>query len=138
MSLDSLPSRYPVLCRGQSQQALPVDMKPAVIASAARQSSVSQEHTMSCFVYIMTNANETVLYTGVTNNLERRVYQHRTSEGSTFTKRHQVKKLVFYERFKNMNDAIAAEKRIKAGSRVNKIKLIEEQNPAWNDLADKD
>ena len=91
---------------------------------------------MSYFVYIMTNANETVLYTGVTNNLERRIHQHRTGEGSSFTKRHQVKKLVFYERCENTNDAIAAEKRIKAGSRANKIKLIEEQNPAWNDLAD--
>ena len=91
---------------------------------------------MSYFVYIMTNANETVLYTGVTNNLERRVHQHRTGEGSTFTKRYQVIKLVFYERFEKIDDAIAAEKRIKAGSRASKIKLIEEQNPAWNDLAD--
>ncbi len=91
---------------------------------------------MSYFVYIMTNANETVLYTGVTKNLERRAHQHRTGEGSSFTKRHQVKKLVFYERFENINDA-TAEKMIKAGSRANKIKLIEEQNQAWNDLADK-
>jgi len=125
--------------RGQSQQALPVDLKPAAIARRNDEAIFCFPRTYDeLFCLHHTNANETVLYTGVTNNLERRVYQHRTGEGSAFTKRHQVKKLAFYERFENMNDAIAAEKRIKAGSRANKIKLIEEQNPAWNDLADKD
>lgn len=91
---------------------------------------------MSTFVYIMTNANHTVLYTGMTNNLARRVAEHRSGEGSAFTKRYQVKKLVFCEPFDRPVDAIAAEKRIKAGSRKKKIALIEEQNPFWRDLSE--
>ena len=89
---------------------------------------------MSYFVYIMANTNHKVLYTGVTNHLARRVHQHRTGEGSAFTKRYRVKKLVFYERFDRPEDAIAAEKRIKAGSRAKKTTLIEEMNPSWTDL----
>ena len=90
---------------------------------------------MSHFVYIMTNANCTVLYTGMTNDLTRRVHEHRTGEGSTFAKRYKVTKLVFYARFDKPSDAIAAEKRIKSGSRARKVSLIEEQNPRWKDLA---
>ena len=91
---------------------------------------------MSTFVYIMTNTNHTVLYTGVTNNLAGRVQEHRTGEGSAFTKRYKINKLVFCDRFDRPVDAIAAEKRIKAGSRQKKIDLIEEQNPFWKDLTE--
>ena len=84
----------------------------------------------------MTNANHSVLYTGVTNNLTRRVHEHSSGEGSVFTKRHQIRKLVFWERFEGSLDAIAAEKRIKAGSRKKKTRLIEELNPFWRDLAE--
>ena len=90
---------------------------------------------MSYFVYIMTNTNHKVLYTGVTNHLTRRVYEHRNGKGSAFTKQYRVKKLVFYERFDRPEDAIAAEKRIKGGSRAKKTALIEEMNPSWTDLA---
>jgi putative endonuclease len=90
---------------------------------------------MSYFVYIMTNATHSVLYTGITNNLARRVHEHCNGEGSVFTKRYQIRKLVFWERFERSMDAIAAEKRIKAGSRKRKIGLIEELNPLWGDLA---
>jgi len=83
----------------------------------------------------MTNIGNTVLYTGVTNSLLRRVNQHKAGTGSAFTSRYKTHKLVFYERFVRIGDALAAEKRIKAGSRAQKIKLIEEQNPEWNDLA---
>ncbi len=83
---------------------------------------------------MMTNQNNTVIYTGVTNDIERRVAEHKGKKGSLFTKRFNVNKLVFYERFGRISDAIAAEKRIKAGSRAKKIKLIEAMNPDWNDL----
>jgi putative endonuclease len=86
------------------------------------------------WVYIMTNLSNTVLYTGVTNNLRRRVGEHKAGLGSAFTSKYKVHKLVFYERFVRITDAIAAEKRIKAGSRARKIKLIEERNPEWRDL----
>ena len=86
------------------------------------------------WVYIMTNIGNTVLYTGVTNNLERRVRQHKAGTGSAFASRYKTHKLVFDERFVRITDALAAEKRIKAGSRAKKVKLIEEGNPQWNDL----
>jgi putative endonuclease len=88
-----------------------------------------------CWVYIMTNVNNTVLYTGVTNDLQRRVGEHKAGIGSAFTSRYKTHKVVFYERFVRITDALAAEKRIKAGSRAKKIKLIEERNPGWNDLS---
>ncbi len=90
----------------------------------------------SYYVYIMTNQNNTVIYTGVTNNLERRIAEHKDKKGSSFTSRYNVNKLVFSERFDRITDAIAAEKKIKSGSRAKKIKLIETMNPEWDDLCD--
>ncbi|MBO8131321.1 MAG: GIY-YIG nuclease family protein [Candidatus Marinimicrobia bacterium] len=86
------------------------------------------------YVYIMTNKNNTVLYTGVTNNLKVRVYEHKVGIGSTFTKRYNINKLVYYEIYENPIDAISREKQIKAGSRRNKIDLINSVNPEWMDL----
>jgi len=83
---------------------------------------------------MMTNHNKTVIYTGVTNNLIRRVRQHKDKEGCSFTKRYSIIKLVYYELFDSIYDAIAAEKKIKSGSRAKKITLIESSNPNWNDL----
>jgi putative endonuclease len=88
------------------------------------------------WVYMMTNRNKTVIYTGVTNDLSRRVQEHRDKEGSSFAKRYNVTMLVYYESFSRIYDAIAAEKRIKAGSRAKKIALIESANPGWKDLYD--
>ena len=82
----------------------------------------------------MTNINNTVLYTGVTNDLERRVAEHKDKKGSSFTSKYNVTRLVFYERFDRVYDAIGAEKRIKAGSRAKKIEIIEKMNPNWQDL----
>ena len=82
----------------------------------------------------MTNTNNTVLYTGVTNNLVRRVAEHKDKKGSTFTSKYNVTKLVFYERFDQIYDAVAAEKKLKAGSRAKKIEKIEATNPNWQDL----
>ena len=86
------------------------------------------------WVYIMTNAANSVLYTGVTNDLERRVAQHKEGTGSSFTSKYNVTKLVFCEQVSRIDDAIAAEKKIKAGSRAKKIELIESINPDWHDL----
>jgi putative endonuclease len=86
------------------------------------------------YVYIMTNKNNSILYTGVTNDLKRRVYEHKNKLVEGFTKKYNIDKLVFYEVYDDINSAIAIEKQIKGGSRVKKIKLIEEINSMWNDL----
>ena len=86
------------------------------------------------YVYIMTNRYHTVLYTGVTNHLIRRVYQHKTGKGGKFTSRYRATKLVYFETFASIDRAIAREKQIKAGSRGKKVKLIDAQNPEWKDL----
>jgi putative endonuclease len=85
-------------------------------------------------VYIMTNAHNTVLYTGVTNNLARRVYEHKNGLGSAFTKKYNVNKLVYYEIGNSIHSAIAREKQIKGGSRKKKVDLINSLNPEWKDL----
>jgi putative endonuclease len=85
-------------------------------------------------VYIMTNAHNTVLYTGVTNNLARRVYEHKNGLGGAFTKKYNANKLVYYEVGNNIHSAIAREKRIKGGSRKKKVDLINSLNPKWKDL----
>ena len=89
------------------------------------------------YIYIMTNFNNKVLYTGVTNNLIRRVYEHRTGMGGIFTKKYKVKKLVYYQETEDIQTALAREKQIKAGSRLKKIALIEEMNASWEDLYEK-
>jgi putative endonuclease len=86
------------------------------------------------YVYIMTNKYNTVLYTGVTNNLNNRVMEHKSKTGSKFTAKYNIQKLVFYECFLYINDAIAREKQIKAGSRQKKIDLVERTNKNWEDL----
>ena len=85
----------------------------------------------------MTNQDHTVIYTGVTNNLERRVIEHRSGEGSGFTKKYKLYKLVYYEAGNDITSAISREKQIKAGSRQKKIDLINSLNPNWEDLYEK-
>ena len=89
----------------------------------------------SYYVYIMTNENNTVLYTGVTNDLERRLSEHKTGTGGIFTSKYRVAKLVYYEVTNQIEDAIMREKQIKKGSRRKKIVLIERENSAWKDLS---
>jgi putative endonuclease len=84
-------------------------------------------------VYIMTNVHHTVLYTGVTNNLQRRVLEHREGKAG-FTKKYKITQLVFFECGDDINTAIAREKQIKGGSRRKKIDLINSMNPRWKDL----
>ncbi len=81
------------------------------------------------YVYILTNKNNRVLYTGVTNNLERRVFEHKHKLVPGFTKKYNVEKLVWYSTLSDIRMAIAEEKRIKAGSRAKKIKRVEDMNP---------
>jgi putative endonuclease len=87
-------------------------------------------------VYILTNKNKTVLYTGVTNDLRRRVSEHKLKILPGFTKQYNVDKLVYFEWFEDAANAIAREKQIKADSRAKKIALIEGFNREWNDLYD--
>ncbi len=89
------------------------------------------------FVYIMTNPKNTVLYTGVTNDLKKRVYEHREKLLDGFTKKYNIAKLVYYEVFRDSYNSIVREKQIKGGSREKKIDLIDSFNPKWQDLYDK-
>jgi len=86
------------------------------------------------YVYIATNKNNSVLYTGVTNDLLRRMHEHKKGLIKGFTKRYRVNKLVFYETFNNPRDAIGAEKKIKGWLRKKKINLIKSKNPEFKDL----
>jgi putative endonuclease len=86
------------------------------------------------YVYILTNKHNKVLYTGVTNNLQRRVYEHREKLIEGFTKKYNVDKLVYYEETESSEAAILREKQIKGGSRQKKLDLIEGMNPGWRDL----
>ena len=85
-------------------------------------------------VYILTNKNHTVLYTGVTNDLQKRTWEHKEKAHDGFTKRYNVNKLVYCESFQDIRDAIAREKQIKAGSRQKKLDLINSMNKEWRDL----
>ncbi len=87
------------------------------------------------YVYILTNVPRTVMYVGVTNDLERRLGEHKSGLGGAFTKRYRVHTLVYFEEFQRIEDAIASEKRIKGWSRAKKNALIEQSNPSWTDLA---
>ncbi|NLI97530.1 GIY-YIG nuclease family protein [bacterium] len=89
---------------------------------------------MSYYVYIMINPTNKVIYTGVTNDLIRRVYEHRNKLVSGFTRKYNIVKLVYYEIFPDPQGAIAREKALKGSSRSRKIKLIEGMNPLWRDL----
>jgi len=86
-------------------------------------------------VYIMTNEWNTVLYTGVTNDLQRRVYEHKEKLVEGFTKKYNIGKLVYYETTDDVKSAIAREKQIKAGSRKKKVELVEGMNSEWSDLS---
>jgi len=86
------------------------------------------------YVYILTNKRHTVLYTGVTNDLKRRVFEHREKMIAGFTKKYNIHKLVFFEETQSIEAAIGREKQIKGGSRQKKLDLINGMNPQWRDL----
>jgi putative endonuclease len=87
------------------------------------------------YVYIMTSATGT-LYTGITNNLQRRVYQHKKKLIDGFTKKYNVTRLAYYEVFYDVKDAITREKQIKGWRRSKKLDLIKSLNPTWRDLSE--
>lgn len=88
------------------------------------------------YIYILTNKTNNVLYTGVTNNLERRLYKHQNNITKGFTSRYNLKKLVYFECFDDIKYAINREKEIKGWIRKKKDSLINSLNPSWNDLSD--
>ncbi len=88
------------------------------------------------YIYFMTNFEETTLYVGVTNNLERRVYEHKNKLLKGFTSRYHLKKLVHYEIYNDIEQAIAREKQIKSWSRQRKNELIKSNNANWDDLSE--
>lgn len=87
------------------------------------------------YIYIMTNLHNTTLYTGITNNLYRRIQEHKQGTGGKFSKTYKLKKLVYYEVYSDVRAAISSEKQIKGGSRMKKLLLIESLNSEWCDLA---
>ena len=101
------------------------------VAQTARDLTVEVK---TFYVYMMTNRSRTVLYTGVTNSLERRIWFHRNNTIKSFTKTYKVDRLVYYERFNEARDAIAREKEIKGWRREKKNQLVQTANPLWKDL----
>ncbi len=89
---------------------------------------------MSAYVYILASKKNGVLYVGVTNDLRRRVSEHKLGEVEGFTSHYHVKRLVYYEAFDDIRDAIQREKALKAWKRQWKIELIERDNPDWQDM----
>ena len=87
------------------------------------------------FVYIMSNRSKT-LYIGITGKFTLRVFQHKTGVFKGFTSRYRMDRLVYWEKFKTVNDAIAREKQLKGWTRIKKIQLIVGMNPTWEDLAE--
>jgi len=88
------------------------------------------------YVYMLTNWNNKVLYTGITNNLERRLYEHKNKLVEGFTTKYNVNKLVYYDYTSDVSSAIAREKEIKGWTRQKKNDLIESVNPEWEDLSE--
>jgi len=88
------------------------------------------------YIYIITNTNNKVLYIGVTNNLVRRIYEHKHKMVKGFSNTYNLNKLVYYEQYSNIIQAIEREKQLKKWNRSWKEDLINKQNPSWNDLYD--
>jgi len=87
------------------------------------------------YVYMMTNRSRVVLYTGITNSLTRRIWQHQNGEIERFTKKYRVNRFVYYENFNNPRDAISREKELKGWRRSKKNGLVKTKNPKWADLS---
>ncbi|WP_226742864.1 GIY-YIG nuclease family protein [Polaribacter gangjinensis] len=88
------------------------------------------------YIYFLTNKNKTVIYIGVTSNLLKRIYQHKSKQYKGFTTKYNCDQLVYYEEFDDITQAIAREKQLKAGNRKRKESLINLENPNWNDLSE--
>ena len=108
------------------------EMVPVIARSGATWQSRGMERQY--YIYILTNKKNRVLYTGVTNDLKRRIYEHKTKLTGGFTKSYNVDKLVYYEIVEDAYSAISREKQIKSWKRKNKLELIQNSNPQWQDL----
>ena len=86
-------------------------------------------------VYFMTNKNNSVIYIGVTSNLKQRIHQHKTKVFAGFSSKYNCDKLVYFEEYENINEAIIREKQLKSGNRTRKEKLVVLNNSSWEDLA---
>jgi len=86
------------------------------------------------YVYIITNQNHTVLYTGITNDLNKRIYEHKEKLAKGFSAKYNLNKLVYFQITEDVVSAISREKQIKGGSRKKKVELINDLNPDWIDL----
>ena len=95
---------------------------------------MSRDHDF--WVYIVTNRNHSVLYIGVTNSLSRRIAEHREGIGANFPAAYRCNKLIYYEHFTQVDEAIARESQLKKWSRAKKVALVDELNPSWLDLGD--
>ena len=91
---------------------------------------------MSAFVYILASKKNGTLYVGVTNDLVRRIWEHKEGVADGFAKKHGIKQLVYFEQFDQIETAITREKQVKSWKRLWRIRLIEKENPNWNDLYD--
>ena len=91
---------------------------------------------MKSYIYILFNKRNGTLYTGVTSDLKKRIYEHKNKTYDSFTAKYDVHKLGYYEEYNDIKQAIEREKQIKAGSRKKKIILIESMNSEWKDLSD--
>ncbi len=91
---------------------------------------------MNSYIYIMTNKSKGTLYIGVTSNIIKRIYEHKNKLTDGFTKKYNLKKLVYYEIYDDIDEAIKREKQLKSWKREWKIELIEKINDNWNDLYD--
>jgi putative endonuclease len=87
------------------------------------------------FVYVMVSNSLSTIYIGITNDIGRRVFEHRSNMGSEFAKKYRVTRLVYVEEYDNPNDAIAREKQLKGWKRIRKNELVRAANPTWSDLA---
>lgn len=88
------------------------------------------------FIYIMANSSNSTIYTGVTNDLESRILQHKLKINGGFTSKYNIEKLVYFEKYHHINDAIEREKQLKNWKRIWKNELIEKDNPEWKDLSE--
>ena len=91
---------------------------------------------MKSYIYILFNIKNGTIYTGVTSDLKKRIYEHKNKTYDGFTAKYDVNKLGYYEEYNDIKRAIEREKQIKAGSRKKKIMLIESMNSEWKDLSD--
>ena len=112
---------------------IPRTTPPVILRSKATK---NLKTIMNYYVYILMNWNNKVIYVGVTNNLERRLYEHKNGLYKGFTKKYNIKKLVYYEWYNDIKEAISREKEIKGWKRYKKNLLVESNNPDWKDISE--